>query len=445
MSRRLAASSLVAAMSVVACGGPTEVDEPAPTITLFGPYRDTEADRFTASMLAPFEAATGIDVRYTGSTDFVSDLQNRLGEGNDPPSIAIVPQPGLVAELTDADHLVTLGDDVESAISDHYAPGARDLGRVDGELVGLPVRISVKSLVWYRPDVFDERGWAVPTTSDELTSLVDDIVDQPDIDPWCLAVNAGGATGWPATDWVEDLVVRRAGTETYLDWASGAVPFASPSIEAAFTEFSSLVTATGHLAGGPVAAAQTPVDDVFDGLLAGEPTCAMVKQADFAQSWLPTGSVVGPGGDVDVFLLPAETSASTPPLVVGVDLAVQFDDDPAVSALMTYLAGADAGAVWAAEGGYLSPKISISTEVYPDEFTRALVVTLHAARDLVLDASDVMPLDVGTTLYWGTITAWMLGLLTFDELAVTLDEAFEAVFDEAFDEAVDEVRREAAG
>ncbi len=83
--------------------------------------------------------------------------------------------------------------------------------------------------------------------------------------------------------------------------------------------------------------------------------------------------------------------------------------------------------------------------MYPDEFTRALVVTLHAARDLVLDASDVMPLDVGTTLYWGTITAWMLGLLTFDELAVTLDEAFEAVFDEAFDEAVDEVQREAAG
>lgn len=433
MSTRSAASLAVAAMTVVACGGPAEVAEPAQTITVFGPYRDAEADRFTASMLAPFEAVTGIDVRYTGTTDFVSDLQSRLGEGNDPPSIAIVPQPGLVAEMTDAGHLVVLADDVESAIADHYAEGTRDLGRVDGELVGLPVRVNVKSLVWYRPDVFAERGWTVPTTLDELTGLVDDIVDEPDIDPWCLAINSGGATGWPATDWVEDLVVRRAGTQTYLDWAAGAVPFVSTPIEAAFTEFASLVTATGHLAGGPVAAAQTPVDEVFDGLLAGEPTCAMAKQADFARSWLPAGSVVGPGGDVDVFLLPGEAPASTPPLVVGLDLAVQFDDAPEVSTLMTHLASEQAGAVWAAEGGYLSPKTSISTDVYPDEFTQALVATLHAAQDPVLDASDVMPLDVGTTLYWDTITYWLLGLLTFDDLAGILDEAFA------------EARREAAG
>lgn len=425
MTRRVVAM-IVGCAALASCVGSTEQTETVPEVTVFGPYRDADAERFVSAMLAPFEAITGVRVRYTGTNDFVADLRERLVDVGRPPSIAIIPQPGFVAELVDDGRLATLPPEVRTAIDSHFAPGVRDMSEYAGASYGLPVRVTVKSLVWYRPDVFADRGWEVPTTLDELSALVDEAVADPDLGPWCMSVGAGGATGWPATDWVEDIVLRRSGEAAYDDWATGDLRFASDPIESAFAELSSLVLAAGHLAGGTAAAVETATTEIFDGLLGGEPTCAMAKQADFARAWLPDGTDVGPDGDVDVFVLPAEDDGPAP-IVVGLDTAVMFDDSPEVVELMKFLAEPAVGVEWVQAGGFISPKTSIGVELYPDELTRRLVSTVDDASALVVDASDVMPLDVGTTLYWQTITRWLVGQVDFGELANTLDTAFTAV------------------
>jgi alpha-glucoside transport system substrate-binding protein len=407
---------------VAACAGTGS--RRSDTVTVFGPYRGVEADRFVAS-LAAFTDRTGIEVRYTGSADFVTDLAERVEAGGSPPDVAIVPQPGLVRRLVDRGAVVALDVATSAVVDDNYGRATAALGEVDGVRYGVPFRISAKSLVWYRPDVFAANGWLVPRTLDDLDRLAATIAastgagDGPA--PWCLALQSGSATGWPATDWVEDLLVRRAGPAAAEAWADGTLGFSSDEVRAAFDEFERLVLAPGRLSGRRSDAVERPTTAVLDGLLGPDPACAMAKQADFAASWLPDGTSVGADADVDWFVLPGATADDPPPLSVGGDLAVGFRRDAVVDALLAHLAGPDGGSSWAAAGGFVTPRTSFDPAAYPDDSTRALAELVLASEAIVFDVSDQMPADVGTSPFWSMAARWVAGSVTLDELAADLD------------------------
>jgi len=411
---------------LAACVGRAEPPTTAaPPVEVVGPYREAEADQ-VGILLDEFTEATGIEARYTGSADYVADLERQLGEGSTPPSVAFIAQPGLFRRLVADGDVTALGEAAVAELEQNYGEATQELGAVAGVPFGVPVRLDVKSLVWFRPDVFDEYGWQVPATLDELRQLADRIAADTELAPWCLALRAGGATGWPATDWVEDIVLRRHGIETYRGWIDGAVPFSDPMIERSFDEFAELVFRPGSVDGGVSAAIETPTDEVFDGLFAEPPRCAMAKQGDFAAAWLPDGVTIGTDRTVDTFVLPGVEADGAAPLVVGADVAVALDDHADTARLMRFLAEADVGRTWVEAGGYISPKSSIGVEVYPDGFERELARIVLATDELALDASDAMPSSVGTTAFWNGIVSWMAGSITYDELATTLDEAFDA-------------------
>lgn len=415
----------IACFTLSACiGGTSTRSEAGPSITVFGPYRDAEADHFAAS-IDEFTSRTGITIRYTGSSDFVTDLGRRTGELNDPPDVAMVPQPGLVRDLAETGRIVELSDAAREALTANYSPEVMALGDVDGTPYGVPFRANVKSLVWYRPSVFAARGWALPRSLDELEDLSARIQAGGEMAPWCLAIAAGTATGWPATDWAEDLVLRLAGVDAYNRWSYGDLPFSSPEVSEAFDRFQSLVLAPGRLSGGTSYAVETGIRRVFDPLLADAPGCAMAKQADFALGWLPAGTTVGPDGDVDFFVLPgAAASGAVPPLVVGGDLAVQLRRHPDVDAFIAFLAGEHAGEPWARAGGFLSPKSSFDSATYPTDAQRRIAQLLTTAPTLAFDASDQMPASIGAGLLWQDITIWVAGLVTYDTITQGLDAAF---------------------
>lgn len=415
---------LVVSLGLVAaaCSRGSSAEPAAAAIEVFGPYRGVEADRFVES-ISGFTQSSGIEVRYAGTGDFVADMQVRTGVGSDPPDVALVPQPGLVGELASGDELVVLSDDVQSVLDANYQDDVRTLGQVGGEQYGVPFRISVKSLVWFRPDVFATNGWEVPASLDELEALVEEIDQTDGIRPWCMAMGAGRSTGWVATDWVEDLVLRESGPDAYQAWASGDLDFASLEITSAFDRFRELVLAPGRVAGGLASVVDVPVEDVDTPLFSEPPGCAMFKQADFAVSWMPDGTSVGPDGDVDWFPLPAEEAGEVPPLLVGGDLAVQLSDRPEVDELMAYLAGPEAGRSWAEQGGFLSPKDSVGPEVYSGALDRELVDLVGTSPRLAFDASDQMPPAVGSDLLWADITEWVANALDYDDLAAEVDAA----------------------
>lgn len=423
MRRIAAALALALCCALAACGGDEPAGGDAP-IEIFGPFRGVEADRFIET-LEPFEASSGIDVRYIGSGDFVNDLVTRVEEGNDPPDVAVVPQLGLVRQLADDRDIVPLSPEVDAAVEASTARAAVGIGTVDGTRYAIPFRLSLKSLVWYRPSVFEEHGWTPPRTLGELERLVDEIQRDTDLAPWCLGIRSGTATGWPATDWTEDLVLRTQGTEVARRWARGEIDFDDPRIADAFTQFRALVLEPGRVAGGLARVVDTPVDEAMEPLLADPPECAMAKQPDGAAAWLPDGVTVGEDADVDVFVLPG-TESTTPPMLVGGDQVVQSRRGPRVEALMRYLAGPQAGESWARAGGFVSPKETIGDDAYPPGFRRRLSALLSASPALVFDPSDQMPAAVGSGLLWSEITDWVAGATEYPRFARTVDRALAA-------------------
>lgn len=418
---RLGAIAALAAVTVAACAGSSGDRGDTDVLEVFGPWRGVDADRFS-DVLAAFEDGTGLDVRYVGSVDFVSDLLDRAGEVDDPPDVAMVPQPALIRLLAADGNIVPLAPDVGATVAENYGPAGDLLGVVDGVRYAVPFRATVKSLVWYRPDVFEEQGWVAPSTLDELAALVDRIDADTEIAPWCLGLGAGSATGWVATDWTEDLVLRLLGPDTYQQWASGEIEFADPAIADAFARFRSLALEPGRAVGGVSEIIETPVDEAILPLLDDPPACAMHRQGDFAESWLPAGTTIGADGDIDVFVLPGATD-DPPPLVVGGTQAVQFENNSDSDALMAYLAGPDAAAIWARQGGFISLNRLVPDDAYPVGHLRELIDSVGEASAIVFDASDQMPSAIGTSLLWDGITAWVAGGDDYPTFAAAIDDA----------------------
>ena len=417
MRRRLAAA-VFATVAIAACAA-TEPSDDSSTVIVFGPYVGVEADRF-AGVLDDFAESTGIDVVYTGSTDFVEDLRQRAG-GARRPDVAIIPQPGVIDDLIERDAIVTLPESVRDTVELHHDDDTFDDTGWDRRYV-VPYRRAIKSIVWYRPEPFLVEGWAVPTTMTELSKLVEEISARDDIDPWCFSIFSGTATGWPATDWVEDLVLRRAGPEIYDDWAAGRLSWQAPEIRSAFEEFETLVLDGERSFGGLRSVLQTDVSRASEPLFADPPGCALYKQASFAEDWLPAGVTVGAGQDVDTFVLPG-TEPDMAPIVTSGDAAVQFEQRPNVDRLMDFLASPDGGEAWADAGGFVSALSSVDITSYFGDVDAGFARVLLDDRASRFDASDVLPADVGSGLLWRRITSWIEGTITLDELLTSIDAA----------------------
>ena len=403
---RFVLTAAVVALVASACSSSRDLPA-ADAVQVFGPYRGAEADALTASF-GEFTDRTGIEIAYVGSSDFVDDLRRRVAAG-DAPDVAIVPQPALIDEFLDIGVVVPLAPSTRERVEADFALVA-DVGpHADGRFV-VPFRTTIKSLVWFRPDVFESQGWAVPTTLDDLELLVDEIADDVARSPWCLGVRSGVATGWPATDWIEDLMLRSAGSDRY-DASVSDLDAAGDDYRAAIELFDQIV-GDRDVVGSRRAAPRVDVADAAAPLFRDD-GCAMFKQADFALSWMPEDTVVGT--DVDVFVLPGVVEGEVP-LVVGGDGAVAFTDDIDVASVMDFLASPEAAARWAERGGYLSARTDVEPAEYYHPNSVRLLEVLAEATTVRFDASDQLDVDGVIDEYLPAVSSWLAGATTTDAL-----------------------------
>ena len=408
--RRLGVSVVLAALLLAACVSQPATIEDQSQVTIFGPWRDEAADLFRASV-APFEEASGIDIVYTGSGDFETDIVDRA-EGLDSPDIAIFPQPGLLNDLANSGLVIPLREDIAQQARDSYRDGVEDLVGSLSDVNGVVYRVNVKSLVWYSPSVFREQGYSIPRTWDEMEVLsVQMIADG--FTPWCLGVEAFGASGWPGTDWIEDIVLRDSGTKTYDKWVSGEVPFTDDAIAAAFDEFADTVLNPSEVLGGRRGVLNTAVQDAQDPMFDDPPRCLMYRQASFQVDSLPEGTEIGPDGDTDVFVLPPIKSGPDP-LVVGGTLAAAMVDRDETWETLEYLATAQSGRAWAEAGGFISPHAAISAADYPTQFDARMSALLDDAEIVRFDGSDLMDPRVGTESFFQAVLHF-IGTLRLEE------------------------------
>ena len=397
---------VILSMIAVACGGGSLEGE---EVFITGALVGNDAAGFQENFDS-FTEETGIIVSFQGSDNFEQEIQIQM-ESGDTPDIALFPQPGGVVDAAQRGYLISLEDlgvdmDEYRASFSSYIVG---LGEVDGAHYGGAHAFNLKSIVWYQPAEFEARGYSIPSTWDEMIALADQIVADG-MTPFCFGMYSNGASGWLATDWMEDIMLRTGeGTATYDKWVSHDIPFNDPVVKNAATFLSQIMHTEGYVVGGTDAIVSTyfgnAQDPMFEKDANGNPGCFMHRQASFITSFWPEAAQAGAGSETTVFPFPAMDDGLPKAALGAGDMFGVFNDRDATIEVVNYMLSNDffEAAAQRPDNSRIYGHVDFDTSLYSKDITRVLADTITGAlaeNAFRFDASDLMPPEVGAGSFW---------------------------------------------
>ncbi len=360
-------------------------------VSVLATWGGSEQESFLA-MVRPFEQATGIKVEYEGTRDLNAILTTRV-QGNNPPDVAGLPGPGQMAEFARAGKIVDLGPVLDqAALKDQYSDDWMKLGQVDNKQVGILIKAALKGSIWYNIKTLPQAGGGtMPKTWDELIALSEKIASTGTT-PWCIGLASGAASGWPGTDWIEDIVLRQAGPDAYDRWYQGKLKWTSPEIKKAWQTWGQITANDKLVFGGRQYMQATNFGDAGAPLFSSPPRCYLHHQGSFiTEFFVKANPNIKPVDDFNFFPFPDIESRHAGSVEVAGDLFGMFKDTPQARALMQYLTTPEAQAIWVKRGGALTPNKKVTPDQYPDAIARQMAETLVTAKSVRFDASDLMP------------------------------------------------------
>ena len=398
-------------------------------VSVLSPWLGPDQD-LVQSIFAYFEYATGAKVIHAGSDSMEQQIVIDCNAGS-PSDVVVFPQPGLAGNMAAAGCLVPLSDEIHDFVLNNYAAGQSwvDLGTYadamgDKKFFALAYKADLKSLVWYVPDEFAAAGYEIPTTMEELLALSQQIADDGTA-PWCIGLGSGDATGWPATDWVEDIMLRTQPPEVYDGWVTNEIPFNDPRIVNAIEIFGTFAKNDAWVNGGVGAVASTDFRDSPLGLFTVPPQCYMHRQASFIPSFFPEGTVLGV--DADFFYFPPYASENLGKPVLGAGTFWARTNDNAVAdALFQFLDTPLAHELWMAQSGFLTPLKTVNTDAYANDTLKKEGDILLSATTFRFDASDLMPGAIGAGAFWTGMVDFVGGKSAQD-VADSIQAAWDAI------------------
>ena len=420
----LAAAALAA--SVIVLPSANAADE----VTIFGGFTGKQADGFQAELNA-FGAANGIKVTFTTLASFDTDIRVKVKAGQ-APNIAIWPQPGGLLEYASVLEPIDSLKSVDLAgIKKTLVPGWSNLAVKGGKTYGLPVSANVKSLVWYNPANFKKAGLKVPKTDAAMTALTNTIKSKNLGYPWCIGIESGGATGWAATDWMEEYVLRYGGEAQYNAWWKGKLPWSSATVQKAAKKLSDVALTPGNVNGGGKAIAATNFGETASLFKKGKNKCFMMRQGSFITDFFPdkikAQYAANNFKNVGVFKLPAP-AGTTDAVLGGGDLAAAFDDNAATQKVLNFILSdkLGQGTYLTDYPSYLSAHKTFPSAGYKNPITKKIAGFLSGAKLFGFDGSDLSPVVVNAT-EWTELTNWISGKKTqkqaFDAIDASWDKA----------------------
>ncbi len=435
----------VFALVLAACGGGDDIGDGSSTtaggdggtegegaaadaeFTLFGAPTGVEGDALTGFIEA-YNSEVGSNITYTGVSEFEQQLRIQV-DGGDPPAVAFTPQPASICAFADEGALVSLEDmgfDI-AAMEENHSQYWMNLGLCDdGQHYGIPWFPNFKSIVFYHMPTFEENSYEIPETYEDLVALSEQMVSD-DVTPWCFGFGSGDATGWPGTDWIEDIYVRQNGADMYAQWYNHEIPFDDPTVVEAFNTFGEIFFGDGFVLGGPENVAGIIFEDSPGPMFSDPAGCAMLKQGSFIANFFTQAADYEEGEEAEIGVFSFPTIDGNPGAMGGGDTLIVFDDDPAIAAALKdwitpewqcTLASASGGGI-AEFGGHgvtgverLPGHKDVDPNCYESDSAKTFAESITAALDantFVFDASDLMPPEVGQETFWTGIIDWTQG------------------------------------
>ena len=410
----------IASLTLAGCaeGGTDDGDSGSvegKTVKIAGGITGSEADNLQKSF-DQFTEDTGIIVEYTGDKGFEGNIVTKV-TGGDAPDIAIVPQPGLLKTLVDTGDVIPAPEGVEANVDANWSPDWKAYGTFDDVFYAAPMLANIKGYVWYSPASFAEWGVEAPKTWDELLDLTATIQEKTGAAPWCAGFSSGSASGWPGTDWIEDLVLRQSGADVYDQWVAGDVEFTDPKIADAFTAVGDILLNPDYVNAGygdVKSINSTAFGDVAANVANG--SCALTHQASFlssnfldvktADGETPT---VAPDGDVYAFVLPGY-SEDAAVVEVGGEFVAAFSDSAATAQVLEYMSSPEFADARVGFGGVISANLKADPSLASSAFlTEAMELLQDPNTTVRFDASDLMPSTVGSGSFFKGMVDWIDG------------------------------------
>ncbi len=401
------------------------------TVSLLHGLSGDEENKFKAQW-TDFQAKTGITVKLVpGSTTESIAVKAQSGTIED---IVNFPQPGTMGSYAKQGKLIDLNKVIKPEwLKENYNQGFIDTNTVPDAsgnkiLGGIFNRINLKSIVFYPKKAFDEAGYKVPETWDDMKKLMDQIVADGDT-PWCIGIESGGATGWPATDWIEDIMLRTTSLDNYDKWTRGELPFTSPEVKNAFQVMTDIWFNDKYVYGGRQSIATTAFGQAPAPMMQDPPKCWLHRQGTFITTFLEQAKPGAKAGvDYDFFYSPPIDPQYGKPVLFAGDLFSVFNDRPEVRAVTEYLTTYESVAPWIKiGGGAISPHKNAVLSDYTNPVDKKAAEIIANASSARFDGSDLMPAEVGSGSFWKGITDYVSGSANLDQALTTIQDGWKNV------------------
>ncbi|MEJ7833313.1 MAG: ABC transporter substrate-binding protein [Nocardioides sp.] len=388
------------------------------SVSMLGVLGGEELDAFD-SVLAPFEAATGIDVQYEGTRDFAAVLQTRVDGGN-PPDVVATPAIGEMRGFAEdgvlADMEAVVGQDV---LEESFTPSLLETASLDGQVFGVFNTINLGGVIWYDPKTYD--GPTDPQTWEELQGWATEQAAAGET-PWCVGLESGAASGWPAADFIDEILLRQAGPEFHKRWQEGEEPFSSPEVKQAFETYGEMVQ-EDMVYGGSVTALSTNFAKAANPMFAEDPACSILQQATFMGGIIMDSFAnLEPETDLDYFPVPDFTTEFPGLRSISGEIVGVINDTPQAVALTKYLATAEAGTLIASTGRWLSPNQNVDESAYQDPFLAKASKILAEAEGTYSLGNSLMP-QILVDAFWKGSAEYTKNPEDLDEILATIDQA----------------------
>jgi len=309
----------------------------------------------------------------------------------------------------------------QATMKDQYADSWLKLGQVDNKQAGIFIKASLKGPIWYDPKTFDKvSGGSTPKTLDDLMTLADKIAASGTT-PWCIGFESGAASGWPGTDWLEDIVLRQSGPDVYDQWYQGKIKWSSAQIKQAWQTWGKIVGNAKQVFGGSATMLTTNFGDAGNPIFSNPPKCYLMHQGSFITDFFVKANPgIKPVEDFNFFMFPDIDAKYAGSAEVAGDLFGMFKDSPQARALIKYLTTPAAQAIWVKRGGALSPNSKVAAEIYPDKLSQQQAQIITSAKTVRFDASDLMP-EAMNNAFWKAILDFVQNPGGLDGILANLD------------------------
>ena len=400
MSRRRNAiavliGAVMVALLAAGCGGGDDGDgaggseDVSGSVSVMAVWTGPEQEAFQAVLAGFEEQFPNVTTNYTSAGDQLPTQLSTAVEGGNPPDVAVLPQPGLIADFARRNALKPL-DFAQSDVEDNFGESAVQLGSVDDTLYGFLFKAANKSTIWYNVSAFEDAGVEPPDTWEGLLESAQTL-KASGIDAWSF----GAADGWTLTDLFENLYLRSAGPDLYDQLAAHEIPWTHESVKETLRLMAEVFKDKGNVAGN---ALQTDFPTSVSNVLSENPKAAMIAEGDFVPGVVDTP--LEPETGFNVFGFPS-VEDSGPSVVGGGDTVVMFNDTPATQAFIRYLTTKEAADIWAQRGGFATLNKNVEPSIYPDPVTETTAGALSEAEVFRFDLSDLQPAEFGGTVGQG--------------------------------------------